>query len=90
MIEVHLYGKLRRFAPNKETAGDSIVLIDAARASTVSGVLSEIGITPDEVSNIFVNGELSAPGRAVADGDRVGVFPEDMALLYKWYFQKKE
>ena len=45
---------------------------------------------PEEVSHTFLDGELSALGRPVTDGSRLGVFPDDMALLYSWYFQQVE
>jgi hypothetical protein len=43
-----------------------------------------------ETSNVFVAGELCALSKNVEDGQRVGVFPDDMALLYKWYFNKQK
>lgn len=90
MIEVHLYGKLRRFAMNSAVSGDSILELDPTNVGCLADVLSAIGIQPQETSNIFVNGRLSSLTRRVENGDRVGVFPDDMALLYKWYFQKTE
>jgi hypothetical protein len=44
----------------------------------------------EETSNIFVNGQLCALSKEIKDGQRVGVFPDDMALLYKWYFPKQK
>jgi hypothetical protein len=41
-------------------------------------------------TNIFLNGELSGLGRKVIDGDRLGIFPDDMQLLYRWYFNRVE
>ena len=52
-------------------------------------ILARMGIALEDTSNIFLNGELSAPARSVSDGDRLGIFPDDMALLYSWYFVKK-
>lgn len=90
MIEAHLYGKLRHLAVNSAVTDDSVLEVDPARIVCLADLLSEIGIQPRETSNIFVNGRLSSLRRRVKDGDRVGVFPDDMALLYKWYFQKRE
>lgn len=45
-------------------------------------MLDRIGIDLEETSNVFLNGKLSPPQRPVRDGDRLGVFPRDMALLY--------
>jgi len=89
MIEVHLYGKLRRFTDNQDPTCDSIVYIPAEDGDTVEDIVRRIGIPFEELgSNIFLNGEYSALGRKVKDGDRLGVFPDNMQLLYKWYFNK--
>ncbi len=89
MIEVHLYGKLRRFSDNQDPTGDSIVYVPVGEGDTIGDIVRRIGIPHEELgSNIFLNGEYSALGRKVKDGDRLGVFPNDMQLLYKWYFSK--
>jgi len=52
-------------------------------------VLERLGIPMEEVgSNIFLNWQYSVLTRKVKDGDRLAVFPDDMQLLYKWYFAK--
>ena len=89
MIEVHLYGKLRRFTDNQDPTNDSIVYVPADERDTIEDVVSHIGIPQEELgNNIFLNGEYSALRRRVKDGDRLGIFPNDMQLLYKWYFNK--
>jgi len=89
LIEVHLYGKLRRFTDNQDPTRDSIIYTPVMDEDTIEDIIRHIGIPPEEIgSNIFLNGEYSALGRKVKDGDRLGVFPNDMQLLYKWYFSK--
>ena len=89
MIEVHLYGKLRRFTDNQDASRDSIVYIPVEEGDTIMDIVRRIGIPHDALgSNIFLNGEYSALRRKVKDGDRLGIFPNDMQLLYKWYFSK--
>ena len=89
MIEVHLYGKLRRFTDNQDPSRDSIVYIPVKKGNTIEDIIRRIGIPFGEIgSNIFLNGEYSALERRVKAGDRLGVFPDDMQLLYKWYFSK--
>ena len=89
MIEVHLYGKLRRFTDNQDPTRDSIIHIPVEEGDTIENVIRHIGIPLEEIgSNIFLNGEYSALVRKVKEGDRLGVFPNDMQLLYKWYFRK--
>ncbi len=89
MIEVHLYGKLRRFTDNQDPSRDSIINVPVRDGDTIEHVLRSIGIPFAELgSNIFLNGEYSALSRKVKDGDRLGVFPDNMQLLYKWHFHK--
>ena len=89
MIEVHLYGKLRRFTDNQDPSQDSIINIPVKNDDSIESIVQRIGIPLEELgSNIFLNGEYSALERKVSDGDRLGIFPDDMKLLYKWYFDK--
>jgi len=89
MVEVHLYGKLRRFTDNLDPARDSIVYVPVKEGDTIEDIIRRIGIPFEELgSNIFLNGEYSALERKVKDGDRLGIFPDNMQLLYKWHFYK--
>ena len=90
MLEVHLYGKLRRFTDNQDVTRDSVVCVPVGDEDTIGDVVASIGIPSEEVgSNLFLNWEYSALSRRVQDGDRLAVFPDDMQLLYKWNFDKK-
>ncbi len=85
-IEVHLYGKLRRYANDTDPRGDSVLNL-AGDGKTIEQIIKEIGIHQYELgSNIFVNGEYSGIARALHQGDRLALFPDDMQILYKWYF----
>ena len=82
MIEVHLYGKLRRFTDNQDPAHDSITYRPVEAGDTIGDIIRHIGIPLEALStNIFLNGEYSALERTVKDGDRLGIFPRDMQLL---------
>ncbi len=90
MLEVHLYGKLRRYTDNLDPSRDSMVLIPVNAGDTIADITGRIGIPLEALGpNIFLNGEYSALSRKVQDGDRLGIFPDDMQLLYKWYFNKQ-
>lgn len=89
MIEVHLYGKLRRFAPSQDPTRDSVAHVPVKEEDTISDVLLRLGVPLKEVgSNIFLNWQYSGLKRRVQKDDRLAVFPDDMQLLYKWYFGK--
>jgi hypothetical protein len=108
MIEVHLYGKLRRYAPASRASGESVVQLKPQPEETVATVLERIGIAPRDVYHIFLNGAILSTRNAMApwlryqqatgasvgrpatadeldmhvhDGDRLGLFAHDMALL---------
>lgn len=88
-IEVHLFGKLRRFTENLDSSRDSVIYVPVEESDTIADIIERIGVPGDEVgSNVFLNGEYSATTRRVTAGDRLGVFPDDMQLLYKWYFPR--
>jgi hypothetical protein len=89
-IEVHLYGRLRQGRGHDATSGECVVNVQVEEEATIAQVLAGLGIATKQASNIFLNGELSVPTRHVGAGDRLGVFPSNMATLYRWYFARKE
>lgn len=58
MIEVRLFGDLRRYAGGSKAASDTIVRLPAGEGETVGRVLARMGIDPVEVSHVFLNGRL--------------------------------
>jgi len=82
VIEVHLYGKLRRFTDNLDPARDSIINITSENGDSIADIIQRIGIPCNEVgTNIFLNGEYSPQSRKVHSGDRLGIFPDDMQMI---------
>ena len=82
MIEVHLYGKLRRFTDNQDPTRDSIIYSSVQEGDTIEDTIKHTNIPSEEVgTNIFLNGEYAALEWKVKDGDRLGIFPDDMQLL---------
>lgn len=81
-VEVRLYGKLRRFASQRDVNSDSTISVEVSAGETVQSVLRRIGVAREEVSNIFLNGRLAGLELGVKDQDRLGLFPGDMSLLY--------
>ncbi len=90
MVSVHVYGKLRRFAAESDPCGDSVIDVPHAAGDTVRSLVVRLGIPLDELgANVFVDGRYADLGSPVEDGARLGLFPDDMQLLYKWYFRPK-
>jgi hypothetical protein len=105
MIEVHLYGELRRHVQKKITSDQSIIRLFVGDEETVGGALHRLGIDPTLVGQIFLNRKLLSSRCSMApwlgyqsvhervpvgqsyleapihSGDRLGVFPRNMAML---------
>ena len=108
MIEVHLYGKLRRYAAASRASEQSVIRLERQPGETVATVLERAGIPLEDIYHIFLNGAIlssrnsmapwlryeqatdgtvgrpaaaEALGVNVDDGDRLGLFAHDMALL---------
>ena len=81
-IEVRLFGKLRRFARRSEVGAESIVRVKARAGENIRSILGRLGVSGAEVSNVFLNGTLVELDELVGDGDRLGIFPDNMGLLY--------
>jgi hypothetical protein len=58
MIEIRLFGDLRRHARDAKPASDTILYLPANETATVGQVLARIGIDSSEVSHVFLNGRL--------------------------------
>jgi molybdopterin converting factor small subunit len=87
MIAVHVYGRLRRVADDRRATSDSVVGVRHEPGDTVRAVAERLGFHEDELgTNLCRNGRYASLDTPVEDGDRLGLFPSDMQLLYKWYF----
>ena len=103
MLEIHLYGKLRRFAQAARDGHACVVTLDPHLNETMASLLARLGIPLDELNHIFYNSNLLATRNKMAsfmglaqarpnlsdwdlnvpvhNGDRIGLFGTDMAIL---------
>ena len=58
MLSIHLYGKLRRYAPDKSPSGNSILQVHPIENESLQMLLERVGIAPDELYTIFLNSKL--------------------------------
>ena len=58
MVEVHLYGRLRRHAPEPRPDRDSVVRLAPDAGETVRAVLERPDIPPTDVATVFLNGAM--------------------------------
>ncbi len=83
-ILIKLYGNLREKVKDTDLEkGFPITLnIEGNEIHTILDILDKFNIEGNEISHIFVNGQYCGPGKEVRDGDRVGLFPKKMALMF--------
>jgi molybdopterin converting factor small subunit len=83
-ILIKLYGDLREKVKDSDLEkGLPITLnIEGNNKHTILDILDKFNIEGKEISHIFVNGKYCGPGKEVRDGDRVGLFPKKMALMF--------
>ncbi len=82
MIELHLYGDLRRYIGQEDPRQDAVAFLPHRPGMTVAEALQGLGIPFEEARHIFING-LYDPGgiqRTLQEGDRIGVFPRNMTM----------
>ncbi len=83
-LQIKLYGDLKEKVQQQCLyVGAPITLnIDTVGIETVSDILKKLFIENTEISHIFVNGKYSDVRRIVKDGDRIGLFPRRMGLIF--------
>lgn len=90
MVIVYLYGKFREKVPGYTVEGDCVLQVDTGPEETIASIMERLKILPGEVAHIFLNHQYSTPSRKVRAGDRLAIFPVEMAVLYRQYFAKYE
>ena len=90
-IQVKFYGDLKEKIQQQtnDVGSPSIVHIEN-KINNVSDVLKMYTIEENEISHIFINGKYSGISKKINFGDKVAIFPKNMGVLYKWYFNKEE
>ena len=89
-IQIRLYGDLRKKVQQQSDDDGAPCIINIENEGTVSDILKKLSIEESEVSHIFVACKYSGISKKIRIGDRVALFPKNMGLLYKWYFNKEE
>ena len=85
MIEVYLYGRLRRHGLTGDAREPCVVRAEPAGEQRTAGDLVEaLGISSAEVGSVFRDGKWQRDGLAapISGARRLGLFPPEMGLLY--------
>jgi len=83
-ILIKLYGKLREKLKNVDLEKGFPVTFNIEKSNVhfVYDIVEKFAISEDDLSHIFVNGKYCGIGKEIRDGDRVGLFPKNMALMF--------
>ena len=83
-ILLKLYGNLREKVKGADLKkGFPITLnIEGNKIHTALDIINKFKIEENEISHIFINGKYCGPGKEIRDGDRVGLFPKKMSLMF--------
>ncbi len=83
-IMIKLYGdlkeNLRRF--NNKDRVPNTLNIELNNIKTVFDIFEEFNIDQNDISTIFINGKYCGPGKEIKNGDRIGLFPKKMGLMF--------
>jgi molybdopterin converting factor small subunit len=83
-IQVKLYGVLKdKLKERSYSAGTpSITSFKDNEINIVLDILKKLYIDGSEIGHIFVNGKYCGSGKRLNEGDRIGLFPKNMALNF--------
>jgi hypothetical protein len=65
-VEIHLYGKLRQYAPDPRADRENVVRVTLNTGDTVRNALEHAGIAEEEICHIFLNGALFSTHNTMA------------------------
>jgi len=90
-LSIKLYGDLGDKHPHKKKGVGipNTLIIEISGLKTVLDLLKQLDIDENDISHVFVNGIYSGSGKIVEDGDRIGVFPKKMAIMFLEITSKK-
>lgn len=77
-IMVRLFASLRKYAPDTFDRGTGTLKI--TEGSPIGDIIAALDIPPDRVKMIMKNGIVASREDAVAPGDRVALFPPELAF----------
>lgn len=72
-VQVHLFATLLDYVPGAR-AGEPQVM-ELAAGTTVADIVARLGLPPQEVAIVMVNGVHRDMDHVLADGDRLALFP---------------
>ena len=59
MIDVHLYGHLRKIVPGSKANEDTILLIESEEGESFQDLVERLGFEISNIGDCFINGRLA-------------------------------
>ncbi|MDH5403133.1 MAG: hypothetical protein OEZ01_06865 [Candidatus Heimdallarchaeota archaeon] len=82
MLNIHFYGKLRKYAIDPSPTTNSIKEINYVENEVIEELLQRLNIQNDEVGEIFINHIIADLETIIpADQSRVALFEKGMRLI---------
>ena len=81
MVEIHVYGKLRRYVNDGRRGSVRVIRLQPRSDETVTSLLAKMRIPVDEINHIFVNAQLLVSRNSVAP--YLG-YPQSRSDLSDW------
>ena len=82
MIEIHLYGSLKKkIDPNASFAEDTVLHLPYVENESFNQLFDRLNIRIDELGEVFCNGKVAKVTALIPKGARVGLFSTGMHLL---------
>ena len=73
-IELRLFASLSRYR-TPDTGTKLAQTIEISEGSTIGSLIEFLGIPPDTVKIVFINGVHAHDDDTIHEGDRIGIFP---------------
>ncbi len=77
-ITIKLHASLRPYGRSDSSSG--LFPLETSKKATVREVIRELGIPPEEVRMILLNGKGADSNSILSNGDRIALFPPEMAF----------
>ncbi|MBN1262503.1 MAG: hypothetical protein JXB35_17615 [Anaerolineae bacterium] len=81
MVEIHLYGKLRRLVAGAGAGEETIIRLAPLPGESVMALLERAGVPQEELYHVFLNGTLLATHNTMAPWLR---YPQAQADVWDW------
>ncbi|MEE4266061.1 MAG: hypothetical protein V2I56_25470 [Desulfobacteraceae bacterium] len=81
MVEIRIYGKLRRYVQDISTGHDNVIRISPEPNETLEALLARLDIAVEKICSVFFNSKLLAARSGMAS--MVG-YPQVSGNPYNW------